>query len=506
MQYYALLSAATLIIALLAAVLYQTRRDVGILVGVAALYYWSLYGAWSVVIDKSGGSSGKFYHYLEYKMFPIALDDNYLLSIALYAAFIIVVELTLLAVVTTGRMRPFPRLKLRHEPILALGFAAGLASVLIMRERLGNAWAMNTSAYWYTRTDPGPWFTLHQVLNRVALIPPAIGLGSLAAGKNSRYFVNVVRAHTWAAYAVLLGSMGTFTFILGNKNETLMALIAGFLAYVASAERPSWTRAGIGGVVGVWFLYTIDLFRGTPFSGLWQAVHERIRHADQVGRFVSSSNEAFAAHFSMYGVLAARTPLRFGYSFYSLACSLVPRILWPDRPRDIYLYYSESVGTIQNQGYSLHHATGWYLNFGYLGVLLGGFVMGLAWAGCLNAHRRWGGRRGLLLRLFAVVAPWTFVANIAPLVRAGPEGYKGFFIDGALIPVAALAIACREKRRRPQNFPVHAGRPRGVPSLTSPFPPRLRPAQRHLPVRRAVASPIATGRIPVPPHPHGAGT
>ncbi|HEV2198916.1 MAG TPA: hypothetical protein VGR73_03775 [Bryobacteraceae bacterium] len=447
MEYYAVLAVSTFIIVALALVLYQARRDCGLLVGIGALYYWSLYGAWSLVIDKSGGFSGKYYHYLEFKMFPIALDDNYLIAIALYGAFIIVVELTLLAAVSTARVRPFPRLVLRHEPILLAGSLAAVASMLIMREKLGTAYAMNTSAYWYTRSDPGEWFTLHQVLNRVALIPPAIGAASLAAGAQSRYFVNVVRAYTWPAYVALLGSMCAFTFVLGNKNEVLSALVAGFLAYVASAERPRWIRAGLGAVAGVWFLYTIDLFRGTPLSGLWAAVTERLGEASDVGRFVASSNEAFAAHFSMYGVLAAGTPVKFGYSFYSLACSVVPRFLWPSRPRDIYLYYSESVGAIQNQGYSLHHATGWYLNFGYPGVLLGAIALGLVWAWCLNAHGRCGGRRGILVRLFAVVAPWTFAANVAPLVRAGPEGYKGLLIDGALIPVGALAFACYQKRR-----------------------------------------------------------
>ena len=316
--------------------------------------------------------------------------------------------------------------------------------------------------------------------------------------------MNVVRAHTWPGYIALLGGMCTFTFILGNKNETLMALIAGFLAYVASTERPHWMRAGLGAAVGVWFLYTIDLFRGTPFSGLWKAVTERLSQANDVGRFVTSSNEAFAAHFSLYGVLAARTPVKFGYSFYSLAYSLVPRILWPDRPRDIYLYYSESVGTIQNQGYSLHHATGWYLNFGYAGVLLGGLVMGLVWAGCLNAHRRWGGRRGLLLRLFAVIAPWTFVANMAPLVRAGPEGYKGFFIEAVLIPVGALAIACREKRRSrhlPARIQLVARRGGSVYFFDPRFPLGRRRPPPFVPSPQGPA--IASRLIPPQRGPHG---
>ena len=41
-----------------------------------ALYYWTLYGAWYIVIDKTGGFSGKNYHYLEYKLFPISLDPD----------------------------------------------------------------------------------------------------------------------------------------------------------------------------------------------------------------------------------------------------------------------------------------------------------------------------------------------------------------------------------------------------------------------------------------------
>ena len=471
MQYYAVLAASTVVIVALALVLYQARGDCGILVGVAALYYWSLYGAWFIVIDKSGGDSGKYYHYLESKMFPVALDENYLISIVLYAAFIIAVEVTLMVTLRARSVRPFPSLTLRHEPILLLGFAAGIASYLIMREKVGVAYAMNASLYRYTRSNPGDWFTLHQVLNRVALVPPSIGAATLAAGRNSRYFVSQAPVYTWPAYATLLGGMCAFAFMLGNKNEILTALIAGFLTYVGSTERPRWLRAGLGAAAGVWFLYTIELFRGTPLADMWDAIGERLSEAKEVGKFVASSNEAFAAHFSMYGVLAARTPIQFGYSLYSFACSLVPRVLWPDRPRDIYLYYSESVGTIQNQGYSLHHATGWYLNFGYAGVILGGIVMGLVWSMCLNAHGRFGGRQGLLLRLFAVVAPWTFAANMAPLVRAGPEGYKGFIIEGALIPVGTLAFACRQRRRSRRGIARAAGEDPAMTygAVASPF-------------------------------------
>jgi len=453
MEYFALLVIATTIIVVLAVALFRKRRDAGTLVGISALYYWSLFGAWYIVIDKTGGFSGKNYGYLEGKLFPILLDRNYLVALGLYAGFIILVELTLLLAVRPAQedrsaapALPRAPLLLRHGPILLIGLFAGVASFLLVGDKLGSAWTLNESAYVYTRTQTDDWFTLHQVLNRVALLPPAIGLAVLAAGKRSRTLVSVRRRYTLPAYLLLLAGMLAFTFILGNKNEVLSTLVAGVLAYLGLVRKPNWIRAGLVVAGGLWVLYAIDFFRAVPLAGLEEAVSGRAGEATGITDFLTSSNEAYGAHFSMYGVLAGDVQPRFGYSLYSLVCSAIPRVLWPDRPPDIYLYYSESVGAIQNQGYSLHHATGWYLNFGYLGVALGAVVMGLVWAYCLNAHRRAGS--GRLFRLFGTVAPWLFVACLPPLIRAGPEGYKGFLIEGVMIPVGVLAFACRPKRIR----------------------------------------------------------
>ena len=451
MEYFTLLGEATLVIAGLAAALYAQRRDAGLLVGIAALYYWSLYGAWSIVIDKTGGFSGQHYQYLESKMFPIELGGQYLLTLGLYAGFIILVELTLLAALSRRPEQPIPRLILRHEAILFAGFAAGVGSYLVIRDQLSVAWATHTSAYWFTRSQNDHWFTLHQVLNRVALIPPAIGMATLAAGRRSRFFLNVARRYTWPAYVLLVAAMGTFTFVLGNKNEVFTALLTGVLAYAGSVRRPQWWKLGLVVGSGLWFLSAVDFFRATPLSGMSAAVFARGQDTGDVSHFVTTSNEAFAAHFSLYGVLAAGTAPKFGYSLYSLACSVIPRVLWPERPRDIYLYYSESVGTIQNQGYSLHHATGWYLNFGYAGVALGAVTLGLIWTVCLNAQQRIRRRSGMLYRLFAIIAPWVLAAGLPPLIRAGPEGYKGLVIESFLIPLGVLVVACRPRKSAPRS-------------------------------------------------------
>ena len=106
---------APVVIGALTWALYQQRRDMGLVVGSAALYYWSLYGAWYIVVDKTGGFSGQRYQYLERKLFPIALDGNYMLTLGLYAGFIILTQLTLLAMQLSCRpKRGIPRLVLRH--------------------------------------------------------------------------------------------------------------------------------------------------------------------------------------------------------------------------------------------------------------------------------------------------------------------------------------------------------------------------------------------------------
>jgi hypothetical protein len=448
MEFFALLGVATAIIGVLALALYRKRKDVGFLVGTAALYYWTLYGAWYIVIDKTGGFSGKNYHYLEYKLFPISLDSDYLLTLSLYSGFIILVQLTLLAALSHNKETEMPRLLMRHEPILIIAVLAAGASVYIIKDKLSEAWALNTSAYLYTRRQTDEWYTLHQVLNRVAMLPPAIGFATLVAGERSRFFINVVRRYTWPGYIALFLAMGAFTFVLGNKNEVFISLITGLLVYLGSVRRPSLLKAGLLVVAGMWFLSAIDFFRGTPLSEIQDALGQRIEEATDVASFVTSSNEAYAAHFSLYGVLQTGAEPRFGYSIYSLACSVIPRVLWPDRPADIYNYYADSVGAIQNQGYSVHHATGWYLNFGFPGVGLGALVMGLVWAYCSNAHQRIGPRSGLTFRLFATISPWLFVACLPPLIRAGPEGYKGFLVEGLMIPMTTLAFACRPSKTR----------------------------------------------------------
>ncbi len=153
------------------------------------------------------------------------------------------------------------------------------------------------------------------------------------------------------------------------------------------------------------------------------------------------SNEMFGAHFSMYGALAFNFRYTWGSSLINLILSAVPRVLWPDRPLGIYEYYAEGVGAAPGTGFAIHHATGWYLNFGVPGVIIGALLFGWLWATCCNRlyYRRGYGTFG---RVFTAIAPSTLVAGIPGFVRAGPEAYKGLVLVSFLVPTLVLGMAC----------------------------------------------------------------
>ena len=437
-----ILGTATVLIAALAAALWKRTGDWSPVVVSAALYYWSLFGAWGLIQDKLGGYSGKKYHYLESRLFPIDLDVHYSWSLALYAAFVVVAQATALALAHRRPTAAAARLRISHGRLLAWSAAACVATLALMKGHLETAWELRQSAYFYTRFAGDELFTLRQVLNRAALIPPAIGCGILLAGRESRFFSSPARGWHAAGYAALFLVMGGFTFLLGNKNEVFVAMLCGGLTYYHAAWRPRRLALAAAGIAGLWFLYAIDVFRGVPMTELRDSLLTRAGEANQLGTFVGSSNEAYGAHFSLYGVLAQEVETRFGYGVFSLVCSLVPRVVWPSRPADIYEYYAASIGASGGQGFSIHHATGWYLSFGLAGIPIGGFVLGLAWSAALNLWRRCRWRSGASLRLAGILAPWLLAACVPPLLRAGIEGYKGLLVDAALIPLAAMTLSC----------------------------------------------------------------
>jgi hypothetical protein len=95
-DFFVLQGALVATIAVITVILWLRTSSPSFLVAAGAMYYWSLHGAWGIIIDHSGGDSGLHYQYLEQDLFPIRLDSNYFWALSLYGFFIIVTLLTVL--------------------------------------------------------------------------------------------------------------------------------------------------------------------------------------------------------------------------------------------------------------------------------------------------------------------------------------------------------------------------------------------------------------------------
>src|SRR5579864_3301144 len=74
MEFYIVLGVATLLIGVLTLLISLKTKTIAFAMGAAFLYYWTLFGAFSVLQQKFGDSQERPFDYLFYKMFPVYLD------------------------------------------------------------------------------------------------------------------------------------------------------------------------------------------------------------------------------------------------------------------------------------------------------------------------------------------------------------------------------------------------------------------------------------------------
>ncbi len=465
MIFYLLLTIVTLIIFILTFFLWRKTHNLSFPVGIAFIYYWSLYGAWPLVYDQLNdgelsASMGFHYHYLFRKLFQIRLDDMYFVALLYYSIFIVV----LIVVLLVGSKPAHPRREqttqviVSHIKLLLLSCISLGLSYLIVRNSLSEAIAAGKSGYVMSRTMAREgqilFFSIHQELNRIALFAATLGFVVLLSGNKANYIIGkeTGRYITLVIYLSVLSLVYSFCAVLGNKSELFFALIFGLLLFVLNRSSGvrrntlfAYTKKywiGLVAFVLLWMIIFIDYVRGLSISGFWSTFEPK--HILMSLLSLGSSNEAFGAHFSMYGVLEKDVPLTYGSSIISLIASVVPRAIWPDRPLEIYYHYSNHVNALYGQGYSIHHATGWYLNFGLVGIIFGGIAWGTLWVTLYN-HLGIVGRR-LYSKVYFIFL-CSFTAGIPAMIRTGIDGYKGIAIDCIAIPMVILFLSVKKNKK-----------------------------------------------------------
>lgn len=443
MEFILTLSIATLIIFLLSVKIWKKTRSVSFILGVIFLYYWSLAGSWIFYFDAISGFEGKeiglHYYYFFDKLFEVHVNPDFLMSIILYSLFIILIQTSLLFVYKKQNNVSTKPIMLSLKKLMFFMLFFLILSLAFISSEIYDAFTNNLILYNTVELSANKFFSLHQLTFQLAITTLILTISIYFSIDGTKMQVD---RHNLKYHIILLFCFGTiiaFLTILGNKKELLFAGMVAILFFISNnrISKRSSSRLLILIFAVVIPLFATDIVRGAKFRSLLtldiigeKSKKRKIASNDVLG-MIFFSNELFFPNFSMYGALNQDIPVKPAISLKYLASSLIPRAIKPERPEDVYTYYVRQVNAEKGQGYTIHHATAWLLNFGIVGVLIGAVLLGFVWGKLAGLRIR---NNKKVFRLIVVfLAPAISCAYIPALIRSGMEGYKAFLIEGILL-------------------------------------------------------------------------
>jgi len=458
-QFYLVLLLCTALIGWLAKKMWQQTNNYSIILGVFALYYWSLSGAWFLVWDayhnNSAQTIGLHYYYIFEKMFVVHADSYYMQSILYYSLFIILLQVAFLFSGSGNREIKITangpvKLRINHNRLILISLLALIVSFVCIYPDVKYAISNNKSFYYVVRHSLNKWYTIHQLLNLIASFSVLFGFTLLLIGNNNKYFHSAAaKGNIIIKYIISIILVLSYLLLLGNKHELLFCGIFTAIVYISFSQKINWIRYfALIAVIAIPLTLNDSVRRYPPavlrYFLMGDTEHPEPPHGDMsILSSVVFSNEMFFAHVSMYGSIAQHLPPTMGSSLINLLSSAIPRAIYDKRPDDIYTYYVKSLQLPPGQGYTIHHATAWYLNFGIAGVILGALLLGWLWKFSWKSYCNFDNQSRLFLRIIALIAFASFVSFLPLLIRNGPEAYKALVFEGILLPAFVIWLAIK---------------------------------------------------------------
>jgi hypothetical protein len=461
---YLLLAAITAAYVWLTRWAFRRSQDITLPVAAGILYFWTCAGAWPFMVDALTGYHGfrigMAYYYLMEKMFPFELDINYLKALALHSSFLAGVMLAWWLFLRKQHFTstPLQALPIDHRSLWYMGAALCLLSIGLVLPDVTTAMKNNSSIYVAVSASSGFRSTLRGLASQYGTFCLVVGYALNRTGHPADPVLERW-ASGWVvrAYPVAVLVNGIFLALIGDRHPLFISAMVGALLVLRSYGRSALRRVlpvlvitGLAIAVGGWVrsyswqeVVTLEKHE-TPMPDPYPYDLSIIAHVPQdKGPLAHAlepiwTNELFAAHMSMYGVLRKDVPLAPGMSFNYLAHAFIPSAL-AERPPTVYDHYADKAGLMPGQGYTIHHGTAWYLNVGVSGPLLGGLVLGsllmglYRWASGTTATGSW--------RTLLAVLPVFFVAYLPQVMRSGPEAYKSLLVEGIVLPLLLFAMA-----------------------------------------------------------------
>jgi hypothetical protein len=448
MSFYLTLTAATLTILFLQYLIWKRNRNVFLPLATFVLYVWSLLGGWFIIYDQlnNNGSSKIGVHYYDYfeKLFPVELNNDYLTSIIYLSLFIIAFQVAVFFLTKKSLPVESPREKpvIRHQSVIAISIASVALSFFFIYQQMLEAAQHHESFYIFISHHNGKFYSLYQIFKSCSLITAFGGLVIYLNGEQTNFFNGNKVRFGMTYYLFLMLVVVFYSMLLGSRHDLVFAGVFTLILYVINGKKILYKDLLIIITALVLPVFLIELTRGIPvldYLGLniGGAPSEEVKIKLSGRQALSSlllSNEFFAGHMSMYGVVHWQLPFTHGSSFTSLFASIVPRFIKPTRPQDIYQYYITIARNPGLQGFTINHAAAWYLNFGVPGIVAGGTLLGACVAFASNIFSKLKNTRNHFIYCLQVLALPGIISFMPMFIRTGPEGYKSLLFEAILFP------------------------------------------------------------------------
>jgi len=467
MKFILLLSFLTLIIIFLGWKIWKKTKCNNYLFGFFLIYFWTLNGAWIFTIDQLTGAKGaeigiSYYRIFE-KLFPVQLDNNYFLTILYYGIFIILIQTVIWTLSSNNKksnsniIKPI-NISIKAFLILTIGLI--ILDLFIIYPDIKESITQGRSLYFKLNDSTNKFLTIYQLISKIIAFTSVFSLIIYFLEKTDNFFTfQKDRISSIVVISCLIFVVLFFIFT-GNKHDLLFSGIFGMLYMLRKITLNRIKNFVAFSFILLILFISIDLSRGDQFffSKNKLQTNTQTKISDEPKENIKMRfkhfffhNEMFYAHFSMYGVLSKNVPITYGKSFNYLAHSMIPRSIISERPENIYQYYANEVNAQKGQGYTIHHATAWYLNLGVWGIFIGAIFLGCIW-GLLNNFFYRNNFKNTFLKLFVCLSPFLFVAFLPNLIRNGPEAFKGVFFESLLIPLLIVYFATLIKRGNNSTF------------------------------------------------------
>lgn len=421
------------------------KRSLALPFALFFIYLWTLHGAWGI-LAQNDPNSGFTFQYLFSKLFAVRPDSTYVITLLLYSLFVWVFCLSLLMMA--------PKHRVTHAPVevqvsgwmLVGGCFVYLAIAMsALYNSVSLSFSTNVSYYKIAQGNAG-WSQGKPFLE-AAMTISYLGVALLASHRFGRMMrFRSSPGQFLKLFVFLVVFLTTFlALIVGSKSMIFSSTVASVVFYQMNLRyrNISSLLKLLGSLIlAVIVLSIINVSRGLSFENYNQLL--TAENAKLAFQLIVYGNEAFGAHFSMYGALASEVKVAPETAVFFLINSFSPIDLG-DTP-STYEYYADSVNAQSGQGYTIHYATGCYLNFGVPGIFLGAWFMAFIFVQLFKAADGYFFSRERITQVFFVLGFALFVGNFPILLRGGLEGYRALAITVS-IPLVVFILASNVRLR-----------------------------------------------------------